>query len=79
MVSDLDLGQASKNPTTLACEGCIQRKQQKASFPSGVATHTTKLLEIVYLNAYRPIKTVRYLNAHILLCITCLDSPPGEV
>jgi hypothetical protein len=50
MVSGLHLGHGSMNVT---CEGCIQGKQQRTPFPSGVATRAKQLLELVHLNVLR--------------------------
>ena len=54
MVSGLHLGHCSMNVT---CEGCIQGKQQRKPFPSGVATRAKQLLELVHSDVCGPMRT----------------------
>lgn len=50
MVSSLDIGQLYNNIISLACKYCIQGKQQRTLFLSGVAIYSRKLLEIIKLD-----------------------------
>lgn len=54
MVSGLDLGHSTMN---LSCEGCIQGKQHRTPFPSGIATRANQLLELVHSDVCGPMKT----------------------
>ena len=67
LVSGLDLSHVKAAPSSLTCEGCLEGKQQRHSFPQGGATRATKLLELVHTDVCGPMKTMSMGGARFFL------------
>ena len=67
LVSGLDLSHTNAAPSSLTCEGCLEGKQQRHSFPQGGATRATKVLELVHTDVCGPMKTMSMGGARYFL------------
>jgi transposase InsO family protein len=57
MVSGMDLGKPSSSMLALTCEGCIEGKQHRSTFPSEGGRRASKVLEIVHSDVCGPMRT----------------------
>ena len=69
MVVDMDLGKGASQ--MLACEGCVEGKQARASFPSDGGTRATQVLELVHSDVCGPMKTLSFGGARYF--VTFID------
>ena len=58
MVVGIDLSKGASQ--ILACEGCVEGKQAKASFLSDGGTRATQVLELVHFHMCRSMKTLSF-------------------
>lgn len=58
MVFGMDLGKLSSNIDSIECEGCVEGKQARKSFPKDGATRANKPLELVHSDVCGPMKTL---------------------
>ena len=58
MVVGMDLGKGASQ--ILPCEGCVEGKQARASFPSDGGTRATQVLELVHSDVCGPMKTLSF-------------------
>ena len=57
IVSGRDVQAMPNNIHSFACKNCVKSKQARQSFPMDAGTCTTKILELVHSDIYRPMKT----------------------
>ena len=69
MVVGMDLGKGASQ--MLACEGCVEGKQARASFPSDGGTRATQVLELVHSDVCGPMKTLSFGGARYF--VTFID------
>ena len=69
MVVGMDLGKCASQ--ILACEGCVEGKQVRASFPSDGGTRATQVLKLVHFDVCRPMKTLSFGGARYF--VTFID------
>ena len=67
LVSGLDLPNLHGDNLLKACEGCIEGKQQRHSFPKEGATRATKVLGLVHSDVCGPMKTLSLGGARYFL------------
>ena len=69
MVVGMDLGKGASQ--ILACEGCVEGKQARASFPSDGGTRATQVLELVHSDVCGPMKILSFGGARYF--VTFID------